>query len=616
MVTIIILLILAGVVIAALGGENGLIARAKQAKQAQIESDMKEQLTLAMQDLQIEKLGDATLDDITQEWIDSKIKDYECTVKDDLSISGKKVTMEKGGIIGKFLIDERLNITEIEENGSGAKLEDEVVSRDGEKVTILLTITDKENGLQQVEFPDGNIIYCNGNEEFAKDYEVQLGVEYKVKITSKGGQVKEETILINDYYHKITKNLGEGISIDNPAVKAAYNKPYQATITAGDEYAIDTLKVTMGGQDVVVDKETGIINIEKVTGDIEITATARKLEIQTTTPIVNTDANATRSLGVNTQSRGTTLYINFKATVEGINCTIEPEVPYAVTSNGKYKFTATYQNKKITKEIEVTVNQYQSAQGLVQYDAGEWTEEEINSLKNSKLYDLNASHTTSSTFKLNSDSGLNFTFGGFTYKGDTINQSNINSGTVITSRNQSVSPQRGYGTPKYDGWQILSSVQSNGKTYVTKLVHAGTPENFVYYFTKGNDAYRTEYLLSSGERMSEYKTLSNGTTINSRNWDMYKDKELDKKGYIKEVHAMTYSEASAASLNIRTTGNYYWLGYAVNGGSLRVVDVNGSMYGSGHNYCWGIRPVVSLESGVYIESGEGTADSPYVLAKE
>ena len=277
MITIIILLVLAGVVIATLGGENGLIAHAKQAKQAQIESDMKEQLTLAMQDLQIEKLGDATLDDVTQEWIDSKIKDYECTVKDDLSISGKKITMEKGGIIGKFLIDERLNITEIEKNGNGAKLEYEVVSRNGEKVTILLTITDKENGLQQVEFPDGNIIYCNGNEEFAKDYEVQLGVEYKVKITSKGGRVKEETILINDYYYTITKNLGEGISIDNPAVKAAYNKPYKAKITTNEGYIIDTLTVKMGEQEIIVDKTTGTINIEKVTGNIEITAS--ELEI-------------------------------------------------------------------------------------------------------------------------------------------------------------------------------------------------------------------------------------------------------------------------------------------------------------------------------------------------
>ena len=617
-VIIIILLVLAGVVIATLGGENGLIARAKQAKQAQIESDMKEQLILAMQDLQIEKLGDATLDDITQEWIDSKIKDYECTVKDDLSVSGKKVTMEKGGIIGKFLIDERLNITEIEENGSGAKLEYEVVSRNGEKVTILLTITDKENGLQQVEFPDGNIIYCNGNEEFAKDYEVQLGVEYKVKITSKGGQVKEETILINDYYHKITKNLGEGISIDNSAVKAAYNKPYQATITAGDEYLVDTITVTMGGQEVTADKETGIINIEKVTGDIEITATAKKLEIQITTPIINTNASATSSLEANTQTKGSvTLYINFAATLEGTNCTIEPAVPYSVTSNGKYKFTATgtYQNKTITKEIEVTVNQYQSAQGLVQYDAGDWTEGEINSLKNSKLYDLNASHSGGDgTYKLNDERGLNFTFGGFTYKGDTANE---NTAGVITSRNQSVSPQSGYGTPKYDGWQVLESKEENGKTYVTKLVHAGTPENFVYYYTTSYDVYRAEYLLSNGQRQTGWSTLSNGTAINPRSWDMYKDKELDAKGYIKEVHAMTYSEAYAItnSTGIRNTGSYYWLGSA--GSSICLWGVySGGDISVNYGYCWGVRPVVSLESGVYIAGGDGTEASPYILAKE
>ena len=172
---------------------------------------------------------------------------------------------------------------------------------------------------------------------------------------------------------------------------------------------------------------------------------------------------------------------------------------------------------------------------------------------------------------------------------------------------------------------MLESKEENGKTYVTKLVHAGIPENFVFYCTTSNDGYRAEYLLSSGERMSEYKTLSNGTTINSRNWDMYKDKELDKKGYIKEVHAMTSSEAlaitgSTSSTNgIRNTGSYYWLGSADSNNYSYLWCVRGGNYGSMDNnyrYCWGIRPVVSLESGVYIESGEGTADSPYVLAKE
>ena len=94
-ITIIILLILAGVAIATLTGENGLITRAKQAKKTQIEAEIKESLILAVQDLQVQKVGDATLDDITQEWIDEKLSEYNPSVKDDASISGKKITMKK-----------------------------------------------------------------------------------------------------------------------------------------------------------------------------------------------------------------------------------------------------------------------------------------------------------------------------------------------------------------------------------------------------------------------------------------------------------------------------------------------------------------------------------------
>ena len=94
-ITIIVLLLLAGVAIATLTGENGLIIRAKQAKKTQIEAEIKESLILAVQDLQVEKVGDVTLDDITQEWIDEKLSEYNPSVKDDASISGKKNNNEK-----------------------------------------------------------------------------------------------------------------------------------------------------------------------------------------------------------------------------------------------------------------------------------------------------------------------------------------------------------------------------------------------------------------------------------------------------------------------------------------------------------------------------------------
>ena len=81
-----------------------------------------------------------------------------------------------------------------------------------------------------------------------------------------------------------------------------------------------------------------------------------------------------------------------------------------------------------TKEIEIEVKKYKTAPNLVKYDAGEWTQEEIETLKSQSLYDIN----------IGKRNGAKFTFGGFTYKGNSENSKYINDKTVITSRNQSV----------------------------------------------------------------------------------------------------------------------------------------------------------------------------------
>ena len=638
-ITIIILLILAGITIATLGGENGLLAKVKKAKEAEIKAEMREELTLALHDLQIEKRAEATLDDVTQDWINEQIKKYECTVNDDASLSGKQVIMKKDKIRGKFLIDGNLNIIEEEYNESSIEFSYETREREGNKINIAIIIKDEINGIKEVQMPDGTIYPYNKKEQVGIDYSVELGVEYKVKITSESGEVVEKTIKIDDYYYKVTKTLDEGIKIDNTAIKAAWNKPYQATITAEENYIMDTITVTMGGQAVTVDKTTGVINIDKVTDDIEITATAKKLEIKYTVIAVNTSSSATTSLRANTQPAGTTLYINIVANLEGTNCTITNKddnkpIPYTVTKNGKYTFivTGTYNEKTITEEKEVLVNQYISAQGVVDYHAGNWTKEEIEELQNQNLYMINKEKTYNSTFNLNDkNNGLNFTFGGFTYNGDTANKDNIDSGNIITSKDESVSTQ--YGKPKYSGWQILESKEENGKTYVTKIVHAGTPENFVYSYSNIGDAYRTEYILSGGTKQTGYSTLGDGkTAINPRSWQMYIDQDqkdlikntekTDENGNpIKDIHAMDYDEVRISNTNgMKNTGDYYWIASASYDSSLWYVDNGGNIYDAHsfnvYNRCFGIRPVVTMADGVYISSGTGIDADPYILAKD
>lgn len=143
---------LAGIAIATLGGKNGIFAKVKQAKRAHLESEMQEQLTLALNDLQIEKNGSASLDDITQEWINTAISnDYTPTIKEDASLDGKLVTMNKSGITGKFLINQNLKISKSEYNLSSLEFEYETKGRNDENIEILIKVIDKVNGIKQID---------------------------------------------------------------------------------------------------------------------------------------------------------------------------------------------------------------------------------------------------------------------------------------------------------------------------------------------------------------------------------------------------------------------------------------------------------------------------------
>ena len=350
-ITIIILLILASIAIGMLGSENGLFTKIIKAKEVHIKAEMKEQLILLVQDIKEKKLGRATLDDITQEWLNSKIGTYSPNLIEDASVNGKIVVMTKDGVTGKFLIDQDLSITEIEYNKTNIEFSyDTIKIVDTNKVQLLIHVRERINGLTKVEFPDQEPFIANGTKDEKQiSYEVELGKEYKITITTEDGNKEEKIIKIDNYYYKITKKQGNKVIIDNNATKVAYNKEYQANIMAEENYVITGLTVTMGGQTIttsgnnIVDVATGKIFIEKVIGDIEITVISKKLEIQYTTIAIGTSSSAsnTSSVDDNSKIKGTPLYINIIANLEGTICTATLKedntkaVPYEVTKNGK-----------------------------------------------------------------------------------------------------------------------------------------------------------------------------------------------------------------------------------------------------------------------------------------
>ena len=128
-------------------------------------------------------------------------------------------------------------------------------------------------------------------------------------------------------------------------------------------------KVTEGRIDGVTDNGDGTITITKKVDGKDYTITVKKPAAPTPSVkvgairVVSDNTGAGSSLGEASTRKGTTLYIMIESTISGGTTTVSPEVPYAVTENGTYKFTVTgtVNGTAYTKEVSVTVNQFKNS---------------------------------------------------------------------------------------------------------------------------------------------------------------------------------------------------------------------------------------------------------------
>ena len=128
-------------------------------------------------------------------------------------------------------------------------------------------------------------------------------------------------------------------------------------------------KVTEGRIDGVTDNGDGTITITKKVEGKDYTITVKKPVAPTPSVkvgairVVADSTGAGSSLGEASTSKGKTLYIMIDSSISGGTTTVSPEVPYAVTENGTYKFTVTgtVNGTTYTKEVSVTVNQFKNS---------------------------------------------------------------------------------------------------------------------------------------------------------------------------------------------------------------------------------------------------------------
>ena len=139
-------------------------------------------------------------------------------------------------------------------------------------------------------------------------------------------------------------------------------------------------KVTEGRIDGVTDNGDGTITITKKVEGKDYTITVKKPVAPTPSVkvgairVVSDSTGAGSSLGEASTRKGTTLYIMIESTISGGTTTVSPEVPYAVTENGTYKFTVTgtVNGKTYTKNVTATVNQYKNEINLDEIQIGDY----------------------------------------------------------------------------------------------------------------------------------------------------------------------------------------------------------------------------------------------------
>ena len=125
-------------------------------------------------------------------------------------------------------------------------------------------------------------------------------------------------------------------------------------------------KVTEGRINGATDNGDGTVTISKRVDGKDYTITVKKPVAPTPSVkvgairVVSDSTGAGSSLGEASTRKGTTLYIMIESSISGGTTTVSPEVPYAVTENGTYKFTVTgtVNGTAYTKEVSVEVNQF------------------------------------------------------------------------------------------------------------------------------------------------------------------------------------------------------------------------------------------------------------------
>ena len=209
-ITVVVMLILAGVAISAIINGEGLFNRVTQAEREHVKSSILEVVDMAELDLTIENAETGKKIDINS--LIEKIKEISSINEEDYIISvdeeeqSATIIDKKTNVVVDIWIDEDGNI-----NAEGSIVDDIAdvakptityvleppLGTYAEEVKIIVTAKEENKGIAKIEF-QGNVENCNGEKAITKEYTVTENGTYKVTVEGTNGRKASINIEINN----------------------------------------------------------------------------------------------------------------------------------------------------------------------------------------------------------------------------------------------------------------------------------------------------------------------------------------------------------------------------------------------------------------------------------
>ncbi len=263
-ITIVILLILAGISIQAITN-TGLFANAKKAKEKSIEGQLKEEISLAIQSIQTEEIykgNSVTLETLAGGQLEKELKDITAELADG-EINGEYKDYE-------YTIDSNLNVT-INGPVTGVRIKGSAEVQtgyvfEGGTVEIKVTASITEGTITGIEAPEGATIKTDTSAT-EKVYTVNKNGAYVFKITSDAGKTKNITAKVENILGAPQITISE-VKKDSFKINVENNYP---------EGAITEYKYSVGGtvkQQGTTDKNYTVTGLTQKTkySNIKVTA--------------------------------------------------------------------------------------------------------------------------------------------------------------------------------------------------------------------------------------------------------------------------------------------------------------------------------------------------------